>query len=85
MSDTQSTGAGGGLLDQLTAASPRSDWPWVCRDSTTGRGLRLYQVEPDYAYRAPETRTHKGEVFATAGEAVADFLSAVSKAKGGAA
>lgn len=32
--------------------------PWVCRDSTTGRGIRLHQIDPDSAARRGWTTYH---------------------------
>lgn len=31
------------LLDELTDIGKRTKLPWICRPSSTGRGLRLHQ------------------------------------------
>lgn len=62
------------LLATFAATSHRPDWPWMCRHSTSGRGLRLHQVSPDYAYRAPELR-FGDEIYPTPLEALQAFLS----------
>lgn len=64
------------LLATFAAASENPDWPWVCRHSTTGRGLRLYQTNPDWIYQAPELRMFD-QAYATPIEALKAFIDKV--------
>lgn len=62
------------LLQRFAATTDRPDYQWVCRNSTSGRGLRLHQVHPDWIYVAPEMRTFS-EAFNTPEEAIEAYLS----------
>lgn len=62
------------LLDLLTEEGAKNGQRWVCRQSTSGRGLRLHQVSAD---SIREDGTHAltgGPTFATPREAIEHFI-----------
>jgi hypothetical protein len=64
------------LLDLLAEEGRKNGQRWVCRQSTTGRGLRLHQVTPDGLGGADgTTHTLSGQpTFVSPREAIEHFV-----------